>query len=102
MGGGAQGRPDEHLVVQEYVNPKILPFVDSFLVQYLIPFALGFLVLFVIYKFIPETKVHTLAAVIAALVGSVLWEIFKRSFVFYVAHFSAVGVVMSKFLARGR
>ncbi|MCX6560652.1 MAG: YihY/virulence factor BrkB family protein [Candidatus Aminicenantes bacterium] len=86
-------------VVNDYLNPKVLPIIDNFLVQYLIPFMLGFLVLFVIYKFIPETKVHTLAAVVAAAIGSFLWEIFKRSFFFYVAHFSAVGLVMSKFLA---
>ncbi|MDD8027708.1 MAG: YihY/virulence factor BrkB family protein [Acidobacteriota bacterium] len=86
-------------VGSEYLNPKVLPFVDNFLVQYLIPFALGFLVLFVLYKFIPETRVHTRAAALGAAIGSVLWEIFKRSFVFYVAHFSAVGMVMSKFLA---
>jgi uncharacterized BrkB/YihY/UPF0761 family membrane protein len=32
----------------------------------------------------------------AAVVGSILWEIFKRIFVIYVAHFSAVGIVLSK------
>lgn len=84
--------------VQEYVNPNALQFADNFFVQYLIPFALGFLVLFAMYKFIPETKVHTRPAVIAALAGSLLWEIFKRSFVFYVVNFSAVGIVLSKFL----
>jgi len=84
--------------VQEYVNPNILQFADNIFIQYLIPFALGFLVLFAMYKFIPETRVHTRAAVIAALVGSLLWELFKRSFVFYVVNFSAVGIVLSKFL----
>lgn len=36
----------------------------------------------------------------AAVVGALLWELFKRIFVFYVANFSAVGVVMSKVNAR--
>jgi membrane protein len=85
-------------LINDYLNPKVLPFIDNFLVQYLIPFMLGFLVLFVLFKFIPETKVYTRSAVLAAVVGSVLWEIFKRIFVFYVAHFSAVGMVMSKLL----
>jgi len=83
-------------VVQDYLNPDIMTFVDNFFVQYLLPFALGFLVLFVIYKFIPEVKVHTRAAALAAVVGSLLWEVFKRLFVIYVAHFSAVGIVLSK------
>lgn len=88
----------ETTFVQEYVNPKILQFADNVFIQYLIPFALGALALFAIYKFIPETKVHTRAALVSALVGSLLWEIFKRSFVFYVVNFSAVGIVMSKFV----
>lgn len=88
----------ETTLVQEYVNPNILQFADNVFIQYLIPFTLGALVLFAMYKFIPETKVHTRAALVAALVGSLLWEIFKRSFAFYVVHFTAVGIVMSKFL----
>jgi uncharacterized BrkB/YihY/UPF0761 family membrane protein len=55
-------------------------------------------VLFVLYKFIPEVEVYTRAAVISAAVGSALWEIFKRIFVVYVVHFSAVGIVLSKLL----
>lgn len=85
--------------VAEYLNPSILSFLDNFLVQYLIPFALGVLVLFSLYKFIPEVKVHTRAAFIAAVVCSLLWEVFKRGFVFYVVHLSAVGIVLSKLLA---
>jgi membrane protein len=85
-------------LVQDYLNPGVLPFIDNVFVQYLLPLMLGFLVLFVVFKFIPETKVYTKPAAIAALVGAVLWELFKRIFVFYVAHFSAVGVVMSKML----
>jgi membrane protein len=85
--------------VAQYLNPSILSLVDNFLIQYLIPFALGVLVLFSLYKFIPEVKVHTRAALIAAVVCSILWEVFKRSFVFYVAHLSAVGIVLSKVLA---
>lgn len=84
--------------VRDNLNPDIMGLVDNFFIQYLLPFMLGFLVLFVIYKYIPETKVHTRAAVIAAAVGSILWEIFKRIFVFYIANFSAVGIVLSKLL----
>jgi membrane protein len=83
---------------EKYLNPGILRFVDNVLIQYLVPFTLGFLVLFTMYKFIPETKVHTRPALVAAVVGSVLWEIFKRIFVFYVVNFSAIGIVLSKML----
>lgn len=82
--------------VRRTINPKAVGVMDNFFLQYFLPFFLGFLVLFVIYKFIPEVKVYTAAAAIAAAVGSLLWEIFKRGFVFYVAHFSAVGIVLGK------
>ena len=86
----------ESAFVANNINPKILALVDNVLIQYLIPYALTFLVLFSLYKLIPEVKVHTKPAVLAAAVSAVLWEIFKRIFAFYVAHFSAIGVVLSK------
>ena len=57
------------------------------------------MVFFTLYKFIPEVKVHTKSAAIAAAVGAVFWEVFKRVFAFYVANFSAIGIVLSKLLA---
>ena len=35
---------------------------------------------------------------IAAGIATLLWEIFKRIFAFYVAHFSAIGIVLSRLL----
>lgn len=89
---------EESTLVANHINPKILSYADNFLIQYLIPFALTFLVLFSLYKFIPEVKVYTQAAAIAASISAVLWEVFKRIFAFYVAHFSAIGIVLSKLL----
>ena len=86
----------ESTFVAEHINPAVINVVDSVALQYIIPLALTFLVFFSLYKFIPEIKVHTKAAAKAALVGALLWEIFKRLFAFYVAHLSAVGVVLSK------
>jgi len=85
-------------IVANHINPEIVSLVDNFLIQYLIPFTLTFLVLFSLYKFIPEIKVHTKAAFIAAMISTLLWEVFKRLFAFYVAHFSAIGIVLSRFL----
>ncbi len=84
--------------VASHINPNWLAFIDNFLIQYLIPFILTFLVLFSIYKFIPEIKVHTVPAAIAAGITSIFWEVFKRIFAFYVVHFSAIGIVLSKLL----
>lgn len=88
----------ESQIVAAYINPKIVSLVDNFLIQYLIPFTLTFLVLFSLYKFIPDIKVHTRAAALSALISALLWEAFKRLFAFYVAHFSAIGIVLSQFL----
>lgn len=88
----------ESAIVADNINPEIVSLVNNFFLQYLIPFSLTFLVFFSIYKFIPEIKVYTKAALIAAVIGALLWEIFKRIFAFYVAHFSAIGIVLSKLL----
>ncbi len=79
-----------------HVNPKTIALVNNFLIQYIVPLALTFLFLFILYKFIPEVKVHTAPAALAAVIIAVLWEAFKRVFAFYVANFSAIGIVLSK------
>ncbi len=82
--------------VANYLNPRVVALVDNFFIQYVLPLALTFLVFFTLYKFIPETKVHTGPAALAAGISAVLWEIFKRGFALYVANFSAIGIVLSK------
>lgn len=85
-------------IIANNINPKVVDLADNFLIQYLIPFTLTFIVFFCMYKFIPEIKVHTRAAALAAFIAALLWEVFKRIFAFYVAHFSAIGIVLSKLL----
>lgn len=89
----------ESSVISEFINPKIINFLNNFFFQYLLPYGLTFLVLFTLYKFIPEVKVHTRSALVGAAIASFFWELFKRGFAFYVIHFSAIGVVLSKVLA---
>jgi membrane protein len=86
----------ESAFIANNINPKIVSMANSFILQYLLPFALTFLFFFAIYKFIPEIKVYTKAAVISALIGALLWELFKRVFAFYVAHFTIIGIVLSR------
>ena len=59
------------------------------------------LMFFVLYKFVPETKVHTRAALIPAAITALLYEVFKRIFAFYVVHFSAIAADGFKTLAEG-
>lgn len=86
----------ESTLVMTYLNPKLLALINNVFIQYVLPYALTFLFLFTLYKFIPEVKVYTRSAVLAAAVAALLWEVFKRLFAFYVAHFSAIGIVLSK------
>ena len=88
----------ESAIVANNINPKIVALINNFFLQYLLPFTLTILVLFTLYKFIPEIKVHTRAALIAAVFTALLWEIFKRLFAIYIAHFSAIGIVLSRLM----
>jgi len=88
----------ESTFVANNINPEIVSLMDNFFVQYLLPFMLTFLVFFSLYKFIPEIKVYTKPAVIAAAIAALLIEIFKRIFAFYVAHFSAIGIVLDRLM----
>ena len=84
--------------VADHINPEFVSLTNNFFLQYLIPYTLTFLVIFVIYKFIPEIKVYTKAALLAASIIALLWEIFKRVFAYYVAHFSVIGVVFDQLI----
>jgi len=85
-------------IIAQNINPKVVSLADNFFLQYLIPLTLTFVVFFILYKYIPEVKVYTRAAAIAAAISTLLWEVFKRLFAFYVAHLSAIGIVLSKLL----
>lgn len=88
----------ESSFVANNINPEIVSLMNNFFVQYLLPFMLTFLVFFSLYKFIPEIKVYTKPAVIAAAIAAILIELFKRIFAFYVAHFSAIGIVLDRLM----
>lgn len=85
-------------LVQTTLNPEAVAAVNNVFLKYLLPYALGVLMFFVLYKYVPEVKVHTRAALVPAAVAALLFEVFKRAFAFYVIHFSAVGIVLSRIL----
>ena len=85
-------------LVRATLNPEALAVINNALLIYVIPYLLTFLMFYILYKYIPETKVHTRAGIIPAALAALLFEVFKRAFAFYVAHFSALGIVLSKIL----
>jgi membrane protein len=85
-------------LVRSTINPGAVAVINNAFLKYLIPYALTFLMFYVLYKYIPEVKVHTRAGLIPAAVAALFFEGFKRAFAFYVVHFSAIGIVLSKIL----
>jgi uncharacterized BrkB/YihY/UPF0761 family membrane protein len=55
---------------------------NNVLLKYVLPSALTFLMFYILYKYIPETKVHTRAGLIPAAVAALFFEGFKRAFAF--------------------
>jgi membrane protein len=88
----------ESELVRAGLNPEAFAVLNNVFLKYIIPYVLTFLMFFILYKFIPEVKVHTRAALIPAAIAALLFEVFKRLFAFYVVHFSAIGIVLSKIL----
>ena len=58
----------------------------QWILKYLLPFFLTFCMFFLIYKIIPNKRVHFKSALQAALFTSLLWELAKHLFTWYVAH----------------
>ena len=85
-------------LVRATINPEAVAVVNNVFLKYVIPYVLTFLMFYILYKYIPEVKVHTRAGLIPAAVAALLFEVFKRAFAFYVVHFSALGIVLSKIL----
>ncbi|HDT13179.1 MAG TPA: YihY/virulence factor BrkB family protein [Candidatus Aminicenantes bacterium] len=88
----------ESELVRATLNPEAVAAVNNVFLKYVIPSVLTFLMFFILYKFIPEAKVRTRAALVPAAVAALLFEVFKRLFAFYVVHFSAVGIVLDRLL----
>ena len=85
-------------LIRSTLSPEAVAVVNNVFLKYIIPYLLTFLMFTVLYKFIPEVKVHTRAGIVPAAVAALIYEVFKRAFAFYVVHFSAVGIVMSRIL----
>jgi membrane protein len=64
-----------------------------FILRYIIPFFFTFWMCFLIYKIIPNKKIQFKAALQAALFTSLLWEVSKQLFGWYVQHLGRFSMV---------
>lgn len=74
------------------------PFLDMrpitrFILKYLIPFFFTFWMSFLIYKIIPNKKVDLKIALQAAFFTSLLWEVAKQLFGWYVLHLGKFSMI---------
>jgi len=77
---------------------RFRPFLDMmpivrFVLKYLIPFFFTFWMCFLIYKIIPNKKIRIKTALQAALFTSLLWEVSKQLFGWYVLHLGRFSVL---------
>jgi len=69
----------------------------QWILKYLLPFFLTYCMFVLIYKIIPNKKVHFTSALQAAFFASLLWELAKHLFGWYVVHLSAYSIFYGSF-----
>ncbi len=75
----------------EYVNPSYIKILNNFLIKFFVPFFLTFLFFMIIYKFIPHCRISKRAAIISAFTASIVWEVAKSIFSWYLANIALYG-----------
>ena len=69
------------------MGPTIL-----WILKYLLPLVFTYCIFFLIYKIIPNKMVHFKSALKAALFASILWELAKHLFAWYVANIATYSI----------
>jgi membrane protein len=64
----------------------------QWILKYLLPFSLTYCMFVLIYKIIPNKRVHISSALQAALFTSLLWELAKHLFAWYVVHLARYSI----------
>jgi len=64
----------------------------QWILKYLLPFFLTYCMFFLIYKIIPTKRVHFTSALQAALFASLLWELAKHLFAWYIVHLAGYSI----------
>ncbi len=72
-------------------SPRLLLMLDSLLLRFVLPFLIACLFFFILFKWIPEKRVCTRGALFAAFLCAGFWEVAKRSYAYFLIHFSLLG-----------
>jgi membrane protein len=73
--------------------PLNIGFIFQPILRYLIPFLLTFCMFFLIYKIAPRKRISSLIALKATIVATILWEVAKQLFGWYILHMGKFSVV---------
>ncbi len=82
-----------------HIHPQVLKGLNNFLLIYLVPFVITFLFFFILYKWIPEKIVYVKGAFISAIISTVLWELVKRTYAYYLVNISFFGKIKGPIIA---
>jgi membrane protein len=89
----------DHRFVFTALDPNLVDLIDNVLVRYLVPFVVTGILFFILFKWIPEKKVSTRAALVAALLTAISWEITKGVYSYYLIHYSIMGKIKGPVIA---
>ncbi len=73
--------------------PLDIGFIFHPILKYLLPFLVTFCMFFLIYKIVPNKRIHSVIALKATLVASILWELAKQLFGWYILHLGRFSVL---------
>lgn len=85
--------------IAEHIHPGAIELFNSFILQYVVPFLITLLFFFVLYKWIPEKVVYIKGAFISALICTILWEMVKRGYAYYMVNISFIGQIKGPIIA---
>jgi membrane protein len=86
---------EENPFLKNRIDPAFVHSIDNLLVRFILPFLVTFLFFFILFKWIPEKKVNSAAALIAAVYSALLWELLKRAYTYYLIHVSVLSKIES-------
>jgi membrane protein len=89
----------QNQLIANHIQPEFVEFLNTFLLKYLVPFLITFLFFFVLYKWIPEKKVYVKGAFIAAMISTIMWELSKRAYTYYLVNISFVWKIRGPIIA---
>lgn len=85
--------------IASHINASFIESVNSFMIVNVVPFLVTFLFFFVLYKWIPEKIVYVKGAFIAAVICTILWELAKRAYAYYLINISIFGQIKGPIIA---